>query len=286
MVVNTGAQTCTVSSARFKNSIDTLNLGLDDLKKLNPVSFKYNGSDEERIGFIAEEVRDIDGRLIFTETDGTTPRGVRYEEMVALVVKAVQELSALISSISTKVSIIYTWFDGGVFTAQGDICVDDICVTKDQFKALLIQSGGVVRIASSTNEISQDSSDTQDNTPDNLPGDEQSATTTDTILDEIATTTTDIVQDDIATSTETVNTDEVVDDAGQTDTTADTPTEVTSDEVVETTGDSESVPDSNSDSEVTITDSAIEPAESLPDQSSVGLDTTPVADPVTAEPTL
>ncbi len=103
VVVNTGAQTCTVSSARFKNSVSDLSVGLDELKQLRPVSFLYNGSDDARVGFLAEEVGEIDPRLIFTELDGTTPRGVRYEDMTALLVKAVQEQQLQIEELALNV---------------------------------------------------------------------------------------------------------------------------------------------------------------------------------------
>ncbi|MBP6858643.1 MAG: tail fiber domain-containing protein, partial [Candidatus Pacebacteria bacterium] len=109
MVVNTGAQTCTVSSARFKNSIGPLSIGLEALKTLNPVSFKYNGSDDQRIGFIAEEVGQVDDRLIFTEADGTTPRGVRYEDMVAVVVNAVKEQQVQIGDIASSTIGLENW---------------------------------------------------------------------------------------------------------------------------------------------------------------------------------
>ncbi|MEN9913006.1 MAG: hypothetical protein RLY66_414, partial [Candidatus Parcubacteria bacterium] len=109
MVVNTGAQTCTVSSARFKNSIETLDSGLAALKQLNPVSFKYNGSDDRRIGFIAEQVGQVDRRLIFTEADGTTPRGVRYEDMVAVVVNAVKEQQVQIGDIASSTVGLKNW---------------------------------------------------------------------------------------------------------------------------------------------------------------------------------
>ncbi len=102
--VNTGAQTCTVSSARFKNNIANLDIGLEALNKLNPVSFIYNGSTENRIGFIAEEVGAVDKRLIFTEADGVTPRGVRYEDMVAVLAKAIKEQQVQINAFQSATS--------------------------------------------------------------------------------------------------------------------------------------------------------------------------------------
>jgi hypothetical protein len=91
--VNSGAQTCTVSSAKFKHDIESQISGLDTIRALRPVSFKYNNdsSGSERLGLIAEEVNKVDPRLIFTGNDNE-PRGVRYEDLTSVLTRAVQEL--------------------------------------------------------------------------------------------------------------------------------------------------------------------------------------------------
>lgn len=96
LIVNTGAQTCTVSSARFKDNIAPISSGLDTILKLNPVTFTYKDATDEHIGLIAEEVNAVEPRLIFTESDGTTPRGVRYEDLAALTVSAVKSLAGVL----------------------------------------------------------------------------------------------------------------------------------------------------------------------------------------------
>ncbi|OHA30752.1 MAG: hypothetical protein A3B11_02050 [Candidatus Taylorbacteria bacterium RIFCSPLOWO2_01_FULL_44_26] len=104
ITTNTSQPTCTVSSARFKNNISTLNTSaLDSVTKFRPVSFKYNGGDSsEHIGLIAEEVNLIEPRLVAYEADGVTPRGVRYEEMTALLIKAIQEQNARLDNIASS----------------------------------------------------------------------------------------------------------------------------------------------------------------------------------------
>jgi hypothetical protein len=89
--LNTGAVTCTVSSRRFKHDINDLNAGLPTIMALQPRTFQYNGSTEPRVGLIAEEVVNVDPRLVFYEEDGTTLRGVRYEDLVPVLAKAMQE---------------------------------------------------------------------------------------------------------------------------------------------------------------------------------------------------
>jgi hypothetical protein len=36
---------------------------------------------------------------------------------------------------------MFAWFKDGKFNVQSDVCVDDVCVTKDQFKNMLRNAG-------------------------------------------------------------------------------------------------------------------------------------------------
>ncbi len=96
VLVNSGSQTCTVSSARFKDNIVSISSGLDTILKLNPVTFTYKDTTDTRIGLIAEQVQNVEPRLVFNEADGVTPRGVRYEDLAALTVSAVKSLSDIL----------------------------------------------------------------------------------------------------------------------------------------------------------------------------------------------
>ena len=207
MVVNTGAQTCTVSSARFKNGIGNLDIGLVELMKLNPVSFKYNGSDEDRIGFIAEEVGQIDGRLIFTEEDGETPRGVRYEDMVAVVVSAVKELASTAREwVVAKITATLAIFNR-VETKQlktDELCLDDVCITKTQLQALLNSADINTSDAQTPIVLDDDSSDDSASTTESV------ATTTEEVIEDIGGDTGNSDDsDDNASTTETVIEDEL-----------------------------------------------------------------------------
>ena len=165
---------CTGSSLRFKHNIEDLDIGLEEVKKLRPVSFVFNGKEDfdRRVGLIAEEVYAVDSRLVFFDSNGTTtPRGVYYENVVPVLVKAVQELNLKIDGTASSTPEVSSSFvdkildiilaklsDWGVtisraFTRIADlavgtlrvenqICVDDVCINKDQLKALLTQTGG------------------------------------------------------------------------------------------------------------------------------------------------
>lgn len=104
---------CIVSARRFKERIKPLEAGLSEVMKLKPVRFHYtrefNGSLQndpnysgEQVGFIADDVLALDSRLAIVEKDGTTPHGVRYENMVALLAKAIQEQQVQIEALKVE----------------------------------------------------------------------------------------------------------------------------------------------------------------------------------------
>lgn len=110
LTYDTGA-TCLISSARFKKDIKTLEHGLTDVMKLKPASYMRNLDGEdwlkndpnangEQIGLIAEDVAEVDDRLVERDKDGR-PLKVRYEQSVALLVRAIQEQQAQIEGLKT-----------------------------------------------------------------------------------------------------------------------------------------------------------------------------------------
>lgn len=159
ITTNTGTATCTVSSMRFKRDINPLQGSvLETISRLAPSSFFYNGTNIEHIGLIAEQVLEIEPRLVFFEDDGVTPRGVRYEDLSVLTLKGIQELSIKINTIgdlsveNTFRNSLINWladanngigalfadeFVGNTITAKEKICVGQTCVTEEQLKQLL-----------------------------------------------------------------------------------------------------------------------------------------------------
>ena len=124
--------TIQTSDARDKTDIASAALGIDFIKKLNPVSYKFvvgnnkeSGFDEEgnRIyeavpgkrthwGFIAQEVKEaadefgVDfGGWILTDTeDLDSQQGLRYDQFIAPLTKALQEALAEIDILKAKVA--------------------------------------------------------------------------------------------------------------------------------------------------------------------------------------
>lgn len=71
---------------------------LADLQKIRPYIFKYDGLASEDIGLMAQEVGAIWPQLV---KDGVKGSYVNYDGVVALLVKAVQELSARVSTLES-----------------------------------------------------------------------------------------------------------------------------------------------------------------------------------------
>lgn len=86
---------CTPSSETYKKDVRTLTTGLETIMKLRPVMFRFlenssgSADKQENIGFIAQEVDQVDPRLV-QHTDGTI-MGIRQDNLLSLTVRAVQE---------------------------------------------------------------------------------------------------------------------------------------------------------------------------------------------------
>ncbi|MBD3300343.1 MAG: hypothetical protein GF347_03245, partial [Candidatus Moranbacteria bacterium] len=71
-----------------KKDIRTLEYGLQDLMKLNPVNYNWKNGGEGEIGFIAQEIKAIIPEVVHGK-DGNM--GVAYAQLTALAIKAIQE---------------------------------------------------------------------------------------------------------------------------------------------------------------------------------------------------
>ena len=91
-LIQTTNDSCVLSSKRFKHDILDLSSGLLEVLKLRPVTYELNDSDRGvQVGFIAEEVMEIDPRLVSLDKEGL-PFSVRYQNFTAMLTKAIQEL--------------------------------------------------------------------------------------------------------------------------------------------------------------------------------------------------
>jgi hypothetical protein len=112
--INSGVQTCTVSSQRYKHDIVSTDTGLATVLAMNPVTFYYNADTKntnQQYGFIAEQVQQIDPKLVDVNSDGQV-QSVRYEEYTAVLTRAIQQLATgyslgNVASASSTVSSSY-----------------------------------------------------------------------------------------------------------------------------------------------------------------------------------
>lgn len=84
--------TCS-SSARYKEGIEDLGLGLAAALQLRPVGYRWKETHAADVGFVAEEVAKLDERLVTRNAQGEI-EGVKYDRLTAVLAGAVQEMAA------------------------------------------------------------------------------------------------------------------------------------------------------------------------------------------------
>ena len=217
--------TSTNSSSGFEDEETTL----DRLRKLRPVQFEWISDDDDakRYGFIAQEVEEIFPELVNTDND-TGYKSVAYGGFVPFVIRSVQdiaeqqdgilesleEIKDSIIALSNKIETLSTETIASVFGwmqfRNEKLCVDDVCINKEEFKQLIRNNGGT------TNNEFNDIANLED----------------DVVSGPIATTTDDVFVDDNATSTDDSLLDDLVE---QEDGTATSSDPIITDEDTETT---------------------------------------------------
>lgn len=85
------------SDERLKENIEPTNLGLDFIKQLNPVDYTFKGQEEQKHGLIAQDIVALDtefgGVTNNQQYGGSDVYNVAYTELIAPLIKSVQDLS-------------------------------------------------------------------------------------------------------------------------------------------------------------------------------------------------
>jgi hypothetical protein len=100
-----GAIYRSTSSIKYKKNVEDYSKGLDIVMQLRPVTYEgKNEIDEGKIfaGFIAEEIHDIGLTEYIQYAEDGTPDALAYQNMVALLTKAIQELKAEVDALKSK----------------------------------------------------------------------------------------------------------------------------------------------------------------------------------------
>lgn len=94
-----------LSDIRHKKDVASLEDGaLDNVMRLRPVSFLWkeprdDGMRGRQMGFIAQEVERVLPSVVLTENNAEKTKGLKYNEIIAVLAKAVQEQQAEIKSL-------------------------------------------------------------------------------------------------------------------------------------------------------------------------------------------
>ncbi len=142
---------------------------LDKLIYLTPVKYNWKSeldTDSKHIGFIAQEMEQVFPDLVSTDPK-TNLKSISYANITPYLVDAIVEMNLKITDLSSldtskatslvsmvknfliDQSIIIRDLTAGVFHINGDVCVDDVCISKDKFKQMIIEHGGVSNIPNS-----------------------------------------------------------------------------------------------------------------------------------------
>ena len=111
-IVTITVQTTSPSDVRLKEEIANSDLGLDFVKQLRPVSYKLKADPKHQkgYGFIADEVEQIiglDSSLVYHEPDWkvgdeTGFKTIHYPSYIAVLTKAIQELTAKVEALEAQ----------------------------------------------------------------------------------------------------------------------------------------------------------------------------------------
>jgi len=143
-----------VSDARLKDVQFELDSGmaLNLVTQLKPVSFKWKSDPDGQpvLGFLAQDVEQIIPNAVskVATANFSDQRTLDYNQLISVVIGAIKDLALKVANISK-------WFSvgGDQLHIQGEVCVDDICVSKDQFKQILIGSGGSASVVEETSSV-------------------------------------------------------------------------------------------------------------------------------------
>jgi hypothetical protein len=108
-----GGSWAAISDSRAKEDIVDYTSGLDQIKQIQPRSYRYIGNDNTYIGLVAQEVEDAMPELV-KQGEGTLPDGTEVTDFRTLdqtpltfaLINAVKEMAATIETLEAKVAAL------------------------------------------------------------------------------------------------------------------------------------------------------------------------------------
>ena len=157
---STGAALFCSSDARLKTNITNLPSALAQINQLRPVEFNWNNdpTGQQSIGFIAQDMQQVYPQFVTVVDPETGYLGINYPALVSPIVKSIQEMDLKLEPLTSldpavdgslaslikkylqdALNGIQTLFANKVQT--NELCLQDVCVTKDQLQQLLSHEG-------------------------------------------------------------------------------------------------------------------------------------------------
>ena len=171
LIVDANGNVTVASDERLKNIQSTFTRGLADIEKINPIIYKWKsetGYDtvNDYAGFSAQNVQSAIPEAVGTSSSGFLNLADR--PILAAVVNAVKEIGSVFVKIENGVAYIKNIVTDSITAKEvhtNKLCVEDVCVDKDQLKALLINAGGtatqqIIPAVAPTSELVLDATST------------------------------------------------------------------------------------------------------------------------------
>ena len=160
-----GLQISTTQYIRMKKNITDLDTDvvLDKVLRLQAVNYNWNADTDDarkNIGFIAQQLEQEFPEFVMTDVNGF--KGVAYGSLTPVLVESIKKLNLNIIDLD-KPDKTNTWRDAIIswlgniangitqifaekITAKQELCIDDLCITKDQLRNMINSTNSSVPI--------------------------------------------------------------------------------------------------------------------------------------------
>lgn len=102
-----GTSWTTGSDIRLKTDIQDITYGLDSVMALSPKKYAYlNNAEKQCFGLIAQDVIGIIPEIVDAPQDSSAMMGIEYQALIPVLVKAIQELKAIIDTQATRITAL------------------------------------------------------------------------------------------------------------------------------------------------------------------------------------
>jgi hypothetical protein len=103
----TFTSTTNTSDERLKTNISPLSNSLENVNKLQGVSYNWidpNKPQDKQIGLIAQEVEKVYPEFVHTGTDEDKTKSVNYSQMVSVLIESIKDLTNEVSSLKSRIT--------------------------------------------------------------------------------------------------------------------------------------------------------------------------------------